>query len=1226
MPSSDEPTRDRSDPGQPVHEAKTVIQASGSDGGEADASEQAAPEAAGVTDLSEFSRALIEIRLIDSADLDAFAADSAEGVLGLSRALVKTGKVTPYQAAAVYQKKSRGLLIGNYVILDKLGQGGMGVVFKARHRMLGRVGALKILPPSFARDRDAVLRFRREGVAAGRLKHPNLVSAQDADEDRGVHFLVMDYVEGRDLERVVRERGPMQVAQAVDCLIQAARGLEAAHAQGIIHRDIKPGNLMLDAAGTVRVLDLGLARIVDAGNPFSKTAAGRLTQSGMYMGTIDYMAPEQAEDSHRVDHRADIYSLGCTLFYLLTAKEPFPGETVLKRLIAHMERPAPPLHSARPGIPPAVEAAYQKMMAKRAEDRPASMAEVITLLEASKAQTLVAPKSQPELKVFNEPVKKRAGEPNTKADPSIFAVGERSEGTIIEHELNLVDLVMDVRPETRPVPLPPAQRLASTRPLERSATTRSRGRRTTSGAVFVALGALALAGAALIGYALIPGRKPTAVGRSPEVVSSSGRDLEGTSSTVKLSAAETPEPRARTIFDGTSARGWMLADHTPLLSSHIQPDGLNPRSRGSRLVVYDQPLGDFVLDFDYKLTKGCSSGVFLRVSDLTNFANTGIEVALDDTTGASLHDSGAFYDLVAPRARAQRPTGQWNHMTITAFGPRLSVVLNDTAVSEIDLDEWKVAGKRPDGMDHQFKGVAFAMLARSGYLAFQNQERDCWFKNIVLMTPVGSATPSPGARIVAADVSAKRATATASSAPVAKSAAGKSENSKPAIPPPAPPRPQWVVLGNGNRYHARNIPHDAYDKLGELAEQRRVIKWISFCPGGGWVILYDKNGYAAQNLPDGVLETLADLAKRGEELKSIAFGPLGAWTVLFSRAGNWSRNAPPEAIKALTDLGKRGVELKSVSYTSSNGCAIIFGRNGYFTHRVPEAAVLRLKGLAAAGTEIRSISFGPNGSWLVLHGPTGFSANNIEEEPPDVVRDMAKAGTLLALSFPVHPLVRLSGDDTQTRKIVLALLAQNRVPGLSVAVVNKGEIEWARGYGVTQAEGSQPVRAETRFQAAALSTTVTAAAALRLVQQGKLELDVPFRGKLLSWKMGDNQFTAKRKPTLRQLLSHTAGFSVQGFAGYQAGARVPTLIEMLDGKAPANSPAVSVEFVPGSSLKYSAGGYLVLQQLIIDVTGKSFASAMRELVFDPVAMKHSRFQQPPEPGIAGFAADWPRQR
>jgi serine/threonine protein kinase len=379
----------------------------------------------------------------------------------------------------------------------------MGVVFKARHRMLGRVGALKILPPSFARDRDAVLRFRREVEAAGRLEHPNLVAARDADEDRGVHFLVMDYVEGRDLERVVRERGPMPVVQAIDCLTQAARGLEAAHAQGIIHRDIKPGNLMLDSAGTVRVLDLGLARIVDAGNALSKTAAGRLTQSGMYMGTIDYMAPEQAEDSHRVDHRADIYSLGCTLYYLLTGNAPFPGETVLKRLIAHMERPAPSLRSARPGIPSAVEAAYQKMMAKRAQDRPASMAEVIALLEACKAQALEAPKSQPELKVFNQPVRKRAGAAQTEGERSVSARGEQDEGQFSEHDLNLEDLAMDVRAGVLTSALAPNPTSASARawPFARAATGRpSLMERPTS--ALLAIGTVAVLGAGFAGFVL----------------------------------------------------------------------------------------------------------------------------------------------------------------------------------------------------------------------------------------------------------------------------------------------------------------------------------------------------------------------------------------------------------------------------------------------------------------------------------------------------------------------------------------------------------------------------------------------------------------------------------------------------------------------------------------------------------------------------------------------------
>jgi serine/threonine protein kinase len=411
------------------------------------------PPREGVASYREFARALIEIGITDEAELESFGTDSTEGVLGLSRRMVKAGKLTPYQAAAVYQKKTRGLLIGDYLILDKIGQGGMGLVFKARHRKLGRVGALKILPPSFARDKAAVLRFRREFEAAGQLKHLNLVAAFEANEDRGVHFLVMDFVDGVNLDKTVREQGPLAVAVAVDYAIQAARGLEAAHEKGIIHRDIKPGNLMLDRAGTVRVLDLGLARFVDASNPFSKNPAGRLTQSGMYMGTIDYMAPEQAEDSHNVDHRADIYSLGCTFFFLLTAREPFAGGTILKRMVAHQEHAAPSLRTARPDVPPELEAVYLKMMAKKPEERPATMSELISLLQAAKhainsdLENIAMPQpSRAEREAPRGAAVNRGASPKIVVDSAIFARGARGQAPL-DHELNLRDLVMDVRSE-----------------------------------------------------------------------------------------------------------------------------------------------------------------------------------------------------------------------------------------------------------------------------------------------------------------------------------------------------------------------------------------------------------------------------------------------------------------------------------------------------------------------------------------------------------------------------------------------------------------------------------------------------------------------------------------------------------------------------------------------------------------------------------------------------------
>ena len=300
----------------------------------------------------------------------------------------------------------------------------MGVVFKARHRRLGRIVALKILPPSLARDTDLLLRFRREVDVAARLSHPNIVSVLDADEDRGVQFMTMEYIEGNDLDRLVRDGGVLPVDQALDCVIQAARGLEAAHAQGIVHRDIKPGNLMLDGSGQVRVLDLGLARLVEASNPFGETASGPLTKSGTYMGTVDFMAPEQGIDSRRVDHRADIYSLGCTLCYLLTGRAPFDGATVLARLMAHQDRAPASLLAARPDVPRAIDAVYQKMMAKKPADRPASMSEVVALLEACRSSAGKADEARSGLKTFAESVVMKRGSPRVTVRESVFGRDE----------------------------------------------------------------------------------------------------------------------------------------------------------------------------------------------------------------------------------------------------------------------------------------------------------------------------------------------------------------------------------------------------------------------------------------------------------------------------------------------------------------------------------------------------------------------------------------------------------------------------------------------------------------------------------------------------------------------------------------------------------------------------------------------------------------------------------
>jgi serine/threonine protein kinase len=256
----------------------------------------------------------------------------------------------------------------------------MGAVYKARHTRLNKIVAVKVLPSGRMNSPAAVARFEREMLAVGNLDHPNLIRAHDAGEVDGKHFLVMEYVDGADLSTIVKQQGPLAVADACEVIRQAALGLQSAHEHGLIHRDIKPGNLMLTQHGEVKVLDLGLALI--QGQP-DADAGAELTSMGQIMGTPDYMAPEQVGDSHQVDVRADIYSLGATLYKLLTGVAPLAGDgkaPLAKRLIALATEPHMPLARRRADAPAALSAVVDRMLAKRPEDRPATAAEVAQAL------------------------------------------------------------------------------------------------------------------------------------------------------------------------------------------------------------------------------------------------------------------------------------------------------------------------------------------------------------------------------------------------------------------------------------------------------------------------------------------------------------------------------------------------------------------------------------------------------------------------------------------------------------------------------------------------------------------------------------------------------------------------------------------------------------------------------------------------------------------------------
>jgi serine/threonine protein kinase/Tol biopolymer transport system component len=269
--------------------------------------------------------------------------------------------------------------LGEYQLLEKLGAGGMGTVYKARHTELDRFVAIKILRPGQLDHGEAAARFRREIKLAGRLDHPNIVRAHDARCIGDTQFLVMEYVDGLDLETLATQLGTLPVADACELARQAAVGLQCAHEQALVHRDIKPSNLMLSRGGLVKLLDLGLARVHGA-----VTASQSVTAVGQVMGTPDYIAPEQVSNSHGADIRADLYSLGCTLYRLLAGMPPFSGPRFrdwATKLAAHLEQPLPPVRDLRPDVPAELVAVLTRLTAKDPAERFATPAEVAAALQ-----------------------------------------------------------------------------------------------------------------------------------------------------------------------------------------------------------------------------------------------------------------------------------------------------------------------------------------------------------------------------------------------------------------------------------------------------------------------------------------------------------------------------------------------------------------------------------------------------------------------------------------------------------------------------------------------------------------------------------------------------------------------------------------------------------------------------------------------------------------------------
>ncbi|TWU65259.1 MULTISPECIES: serine/threonine protein kinase [Crateriforma] len=305
----------------------------------------------------------------------------------LATVLETKGLITSWHSEKLLAGKYKGFFLGKYKLLGHIGTGGMSSVYLAEHVRMAHRRAIKVLPKKRVDDSSYLARFQLEAKAIASLNHPNIVSAYDLDNEGDVHYIVMEYVDGLDLQALVKRDGPLSFAIAADLIAQAAEGLEHAHESGVIHRDVKPANLLLDPNGRVRLLDMGLA-LVAAQDEESLTVANNEN----VLGTADYLAPEQALDSHGVDHRADIYGLGCTLYFLLTGRPPFSDGTLAQRIAKHQTEMPESIKKHRSDCPGELEGIVWKMIQKEAKYRYQTAADVA---EALKKFAASIPKGEP---------------------------------------------------------------------------------------------------------------------------------------------------------------------------------------------------------------------------------------------------------------------------------------------------------------------------------------------------------------------------------------------------------------------------------------------------------------------------------------------------------------------------------------------------------------------------------------------------------------------------------------------------------------------------------------------------------------------------------------------------------------------------------------------------------------------------------------------------------------
>jgi len=365
--------------------------------------------------------------------------------VALAERLVRDNILTSWQAKRFLSNKPQGLVVGRYIILDRIGSGSMGRVYKAQHAMMERVVALKIVAPEIAANERVVARFQREMKLVGRLDHPNVVRAFDADQINKILYIVMEFVSGRSLGEMLKKQ-TIPPREMIDYGAQSLLGLAHAHEQGIVHRDIKPSNILLTDDRRIKILDLGLGVLMEA-----DSAATFATADGIAVGTVDYMSPEQA-CGREVDGRSDLYGLGCAMYHLMTARLPFPGSSPIERLGKRISGRHVPITEHLPDLPPSFVRVLDKMLAHKPHERFASAAEAADAL-----QSLIRPKSRAGASVAPPPA---AATPPASPAPAATKLAPEPKGPPAAPQ---GPMVVKVRP-TYPTWFQPAARFAEHRP------------------------------------------------------------------------------------------------------------------------------------------------------------------------------------------------------------------------------------------------------------------------------------------------------------------------------------------------------------------------------------------------------------------------------------------------------------------------------------------------------------------------------------------------------------------------------------------------------------------------------------------------------------------------------------------------------------------------------------------------------------------------------------------